>query len=296
MTASRTPQKSHLFLGAVALLLAMTQAQARPIEQTLSDGKVALADYYAGEPGQAAVLILHGFLQTYQFGTVQSLASELAGRGYTVLAPTLTLGIDRRRTSLDCDAVHTHTLKQDLAEVAAWVEWLAAQGAEEIILIGHSTGSQHLLAYTAAGAHPAVKGVIATSLISLSTWSAEDLYRAQLVKARQQLKAGQPPLGRFFFGFCQGNYVAPPAAFLSYAEKGEAAILESVRNTAVPVDVILGGADKRSPAGWPERLQQAGASLFIIDGASHFFDAMSEFDLLDQVNRCLRHLLQEEAK
>src|SRR5574340_736580 len=136
----------------------IVQLQVRPGIQTS-------AEYLDGQRDKPAVLLLHGFLQTRDFPTVATLARGLHDAGYSVLSPTLSLGIPNRKTSLACEAVHAHGLNDDVAEIARWVAWLKSQGHRSIVLVGHSFGSMQLRAYLAVRPDSAVKAYIGTSLV-----------------------------------------------------------------------------------------------------------------------------------
>ena len=130
-------------LFAWLLLTAMpttVQAGSARIELAISPGTVAEADYWPGVADRPAVLILHGWLQTHRLPAVRRLAEALADEGFSVLTPSLSLGLHRRRQSLDCEAIHTHAMAQDVVELGAWTRWLAARTGKPPILIGHSGG------------------------------------------------------------------------------------------------------------------------------------------------------------
>ena len=275
------------------LLLALFGCSPLWAEQVTLDlpkGPTARADFRSGDTGRAAVLILHGFLQTHEFSTVRSLSEELGYRGYTVLAPTLSFGIDNRQKSLPCNAVHNHTLEDDVGEVGRWVEWLVARGHRQVILVGHSTGSLELLAYTAGQPHPAVTGVVATSLGAIDHW---DSGQGDLERARREAAEPGPRLGSYHIAYCRGNYRAPPAAYLSYRRWEKEKVLAAIHASPVPVHVVLGGADERLPESWRRRLDETCASVQVIPGASHFFDATHEFALHDAVADTIREMTGE---
>lgn len=264
------------------LLLAVGGARAEEVVQTLPDGTVVTAAYQAGARGPA-ILILHGFLQTRDYLTVRALAGSLSDAGYTVLAPTLSLGVDRRDASLACEAVHTHTLEDDLAEVASWVRWLVARGHRDVRLVGHSLGSLQLVALAAGeGLDPAVRQVIATSLLGVDSGVSASTYAAQCQRAEADVAAGNTQLQGFSLSFCR-RYMAPADSFLSYARWDESRLLKAVAVAQVPVHVVLAQLDQRMPADWPTRLAQYGGRVEVVEGAGHFFDNQSEFDLLDAV-------------
>lgn len=270
-------------LGAAAVLLAVAdRANANDIvELPVGEGRTATASFHPGERGPA-VLLLHGFLQTREYLTVSALRAGLADQGYTVLAPTLSLGIDRRKASLACEAVHTHQMADDLAEIAAWIAWLQARGHRDIALVGHSNGARQLLAYVNQEPLAAVRQVVAVGLIGAEDQNDPASHRAHLLRARRHLGASTPALDSFELSYCN-RYVATPESFASYAGWDNARVLAALPGARVPVTVILGDADSRMPPAWPRRLREQGARVALVPGAGHFFHAHYEFDLLDEV-------------
>jgi pimeloyl-ACP methyl ester carboxylesterase len=251
------------------------------VELQLGNGLVATAQYRHGSRG-TAVLLLHGFLQTSNYLTVTGLMSGLADQGYTVLTPTLSLGVDRRRASLDCAAIHTHNLSGDLVEIRDWVAWLEKRGYQRIVLLGHSQGSLELMAYAADTPSPSIKLLIATSLVGTDYVLGEQVFQEQIWRAQRELKAGQQKLDAYRLSYCP-RYMAPPEAFLSYANWPRSRILETLARLKLPAVTILGGADPRMHPDWPAQLRAQGVAVEVISGAGHFFDAQYEFDLLDEV-------------
>lgn len=260
---------------------------AETIEATLPSGIIATADFHTGRPSRPAVLLLHGFLQTRHTPPMSTLANTLADQGYTVLTPTLTLGINRRTKSLPCEAVHAHTMDGDAAEIGFWTNWLANHGYGSIALIGHSVGSTQILYYLAQKSNPAVKKAILTSLVPLLSKPQE------IQKALAQMKLARTSeltLERFTVSYCNNNYVAPPAAYLSYAANDSSKTLNQFGKIKVPVAVILGAADKAIKPVWIEKIRTRGIPVTVMDNANHFFDGAQEFDLADKVEAILKTL------
>lgn len=278
-TGSRSaPLHVAALLGVICLLAG--SACAETVEASLPGGTMAEAEFHSGQQGKPAVLLLHGFLQTRQAPPVSRLTASLADRGYTVLAPTLTLGIGRRAQSLACEAVHAHTIDQDIAEIDFWIKWLAAKGYDRIAVVGHSLGSMQLLQYLAHTPHPAVKRALLSSLIPV---------RSDRYSERPYRSDDKQALSRFTLSFCHKNYVAPRHAFLTYARNGRAAaILRQMGKVRVPVEVILGDADKTMERSWPGALRKSGATVKLIPKAGHFFDGAQEFDLADAIEAGLK--------
>ena len=256
--------------------------QGKVVDAKLPSGIIASANFQAGRKGRPALLVLHGFLQTREFPTVASVVEAASTAGYATLAPTLTLGVSQRNKSLPCEALHVHTLDEDVAEVEFWVRWLVKKGYTRIILAGHSYGNLQILKYLGRNPAPAVKQALMISLTDVERKQsaqqrarlADDL-RARLAKGNQALVDAE-------FGHCK-KYVSPPAALLTYLEISRGSILEALANVPVPTEVILGGNDDRMGSDWIEKLVSRGISVRVIPDASHFFDNQYEFDLQEAV-------------
>ena len=256
------------------------------VEARLPSGKIVSADVHAGKIGLPAVLVLHGFLQTRAFPTVANTIEALSTAGYTVAAPTLSLGISQRDKSLSCEAVHLHTLDDDAAEVAFWVRWLTQKGHKRIVLVGHSFGNLQLLTYLSRAPAPAVKQVLMISLTDVEV-KQDAQQRARLAQdLRDRVARGNKALVQAEFGHCK-KYVSPPAALLSYMTLSRRSILDSLTKSAVPVEAIMGSKDDRMGPDWLEKLASHGIAVRVIPGASHFFDNQYEFDLQEAVLQAL---------
>ncbi len=254
---------------------------------TLKNGLIATAAYKAGNPELPAVLILHGFLQTRDFPTVYQLAGSLSDSGYTVLSPNLSLGISRRNKSLACEAIHTHNMLDDLGEIDNWVNWLVSKGHNQIVLIGHSYGSLMLVAYLSSHPNPAVKKLIAISLVDAQIdMNAQHLEKAKL-DLQRRLKNHDASLLNYPLSFCK-KYPTSAQNYLSYADWQQPRVIQALSNLKVPATLIMGSADTRLGPGWLSALKKAVPSLVLVKGADHFMSGEYEFDLLDAVLAALR--------
>jgi esterase/lipase len=270
-----------------AFFLPVHSSFAETVEAKLDTGVIATADFRAGKPSRPAILLLHGFLQTRNALPISPLANTLADIGYTVLTPTLSLGISRRAQSLDCEAPHIHTKEGDVAEIGYWTNWLARKGYKSIVLIGHSSGSSEILQYVLENPSPAIRIAILTSIIPIRSIP-QDVQKA-LASVKQAHTGGQA-LERYTISYCKGNYVAPAADYLTYAASTASNILDQFGKTKVPVEVILGKSDTAMESTWPEKIRAQGIPVTVIDNASHFFDGLQEFDLSDKVESILEKL------
>jgi len=250
-------------------------------------GKIsANADYREGDPSLPAVFLLHGFMATHQLNIIQIMADELHGRGFTVVAPTLSLQINNRRAGANCDAVHTHTMESDVDEIAWWLEWLKNKGHEQIIVVGFSTGSLQVAILLSRGAPPYVSKAI---LVSPAYLAGEPFPQAEeqteIATAKKLVALNQSQLSEYHLSYCKGDFVAPPNVFLSYKHWTEPRLQEKIEKIPVPHVVIIGGEDHRFGVKLGGKLKATHTRVITIAGASHFFDSPYEFDFLDQFIR-----------
>jgi pimeloyl-ACP methyl ester carboxylesterase len=273
-----------ILLVASLCAFASPYAQAEKVSAALPSGVVVNADYVSGDPSQPALLVVHGFLQTREFQATKNIIDGLSYMGYEVLGPSLSLGVESRRKSLSCEAMHKHTLEDDLEELDRWVDWLLQHGHSSIVLVGHSWGGQQALAYVAKYPDRPITGVVAVSLVR--TRQTQSILDTQSEQARIRLKAGEAGPDNYELNFCK-KYTGTPQSYLSYAEWSDAKVLTTVKNTRPPVHVILGGDDRRIDNDWVSSLRNSGAEVSRITGADHFFSSQYEFDLLDELEKSL---------
>jgi pimeloyl-ACP methyl ester carboxylesterase len=269
-------------------------AMADEITIPLSSGNKALADFRPGEPGKPAIFLLHGFLQTYHFSTIQLIAEALADNGYTVLAPTLTLNIDQRRNGLGCEAIQNHTVADGNREIADWLAWLKHQGYPHIIAIGHSSGSMQLLSYLGTQPQALVDYFIATAIGPIDDWQHPQEVRQQLSAAQQRLQESPNTITNYTLGFCQNNYASPTDAYLSYMEWSQPWVLQHLKESPVPLHLIIGGGDKWLPPDWGSTLQATALPLTLIEDASHNFTGPTEFEFQETIIALLEQAMERK--
>lgn len=268
--------RAFLFCLLVSLLPA--PAHAATVQLEMRPGILAGAEYLGGREDRPVVLLLHGFLQTRGFATVATLARGLHDAGYSVLSPTLSLGIPSRKKSLACEAVHAHSLDDDVAEIARWVSWLTSKGHRSIVLVGHSFGSMQLLAYLAGRPDPAVTAYIGTSLVEAQVG---DTVRSALIEQlERQLRNNDRTLVTRRLSFCQ-TYRSTPQALLSYMRWDQARTLAALKRSPVTTQLIMGDADELLGQDWIKSLAGVRVPMGIVQGANHFMDGEHEFDLLE---------------
>lgn len=252
------------------------------VELKLPTGLVARAEFRDGAPAKPAILLLHGFLQTHEFPVIHRLTESLGSAGFTVLAPTLSLGISSRKQSLACEALNTHTQADAVNEIDAWVKWLKAQKPRGIVLLGHSFGSMQLLAYASTKPDPAIRKFIGVSIIEGRMEFPAATHRQLMRELDEVVRKGDHQVVVQPLSFCR-KYRASPASLMSYLAWTPERILKAVNRAALPVTFIMGGQDDRLGQDWLEKLGRTRARLHVIQGANHFMDGEYEFDLMDVV-------------
>jgi len=274
---------SLLLLLQTLFLLPLSQASADEVVLSLSNGKQGVADFRPGSKEKPAVLLLHGFLQTNQFSTIQLMADELATSNYTVLAPTLTLNISQRRNSLGCNAVQNHRADDSRREISDWFAWLKKQGYPRIIAIGHSSGSMRLLHYLSEKPAILPQQFIAVSIGPINSQLDSPKMQQHIRQAKEHISKNDPQIDHYSLGFCRNNYAAPAQAYLSYIAWNEQWVLQRLQNSPVPIHVVLGSADSWVPAGWAATLSSQAIPHTLLDGAGHNFSGTQEFEFQELI-------------
>jgi len=283
----------RIYLFCLLISFFPAAAHAEIVQQEMRPGISASAEYLAGERSKPAVLLLHGFLQTREFSTVATLARGLQDEGYSVLSPTLSLNIPNRTQSLACEAVHKHSMEDDVAEIGRWVAWLKSRGHRSIVLVGHSFGSLQLLAYLSAKPDSAVKAYIGASLIEAQIGTANR--PALITQLENRVHGKQRALVTQTLSFCK-KYPSTPEGLLSYARWDQARVLAALRQSPVNVNLIMGEEDNMLERGWLKALQHMQAPMVIVKGASHFMDGAHEFDLLEHTLESLERIQQAPSR
>ncbi len=259
------------------LLLVPAAAPGAVVEIHTGGNLSATAEFRPGKPGKPAVLVLHGFLQTREFGIVKSIADSLADEGYTVLSPNLSLGVSRRKNSLDCQALHLHDMDGDVREIQQWVQWLRERGYRKIVGVGHSFGATQLLAWREQYRERDF-ALIGVSIVG----SAPIVLESRPPPPGRTTVRKKPDAGLIHapLSFCE-IYTAPARNYASYQQWDENRILSALKYAGSRTDVILGSEDKFPPPNWGNRLAGTGAKIHRIKNANHFMDGTQEFDMLD---------------
>lgn len=273
-------------ISLVLLLLLPALSIAEVISLRTAGQLTAEAELLSGDNDASPILILHGFLQTRDFPTVSRLANALHEAGHTVLTPSLTLGLDRRRKSLACEAIHTHNVDMDTTEIAGWINWLHEKTGRPVTLIGHSAGTQTLLSHLERVGDANIHKAIFISLSYFAQGPSSYETPADAERARANLANGRDPLETYSLAFCK-QYPTRASDFLSYYAWDRDKIARLTSRFSDLTSVIIGTGDKRIENDWREQLRNKRVRVIEIEGANHFFDQAHEFDLLEAIEELL---------
>lgn len=270
------------------LLLISNPNMAAHIEEIMPGGLLAHAEYYQGNQDKPAVLLIHGFLTVHSFSLIQNISNELLDNNFTVLSPTLSLGINKRNTTLDCDALHLHNMDNDLAEIDWWANWLINKGHKNIILIGHSSGALQVFHYVNTYPHTEFRQAIGISLIPFERINQKEFIDS-INLAKTMIAANDNSIRNFTLAYCIENYAAPAADYLSYASWSSKRLLDTLRKLKIKSNIIMGGNDIPVYPGWVEDMKRTGIPVSVIPDANHFFSAGNEFELYEQVLELIKN-------
>ena len=287
-----------------ALLFACLPATAKEVTirhgQLVLNGNLELADGHT--PADGVMLITHGTLGHNRMETISTLQKLLGERGISTLAINLSLGISNRHNMYDCNQPMRHRHEDAVEEIGAWVDWLKAQGAKRIWLLGHSRGGNQTAWYAATKAPPEVEKVI---LLAPMTWEAKkaaEKYRKRfgtplepmLRQAADFARAGHggEPMELPGILYCK-NARATPESFLSYHAPDERLNTPWwLKKIPVPVLVIAGTEDK-VVEGLIEQVRPLADGkrirLKIVEDADHFFRDFAAEDAADAIAEFIRN-------
>lgn len=263
------------------------------------NGDLQLADGKTLKDG--VVLFTHGTWMNQDYSTAKMLKKNLTEAGHSVLAISLSLGMDNRHevAMTACDRPHTHKHTDALTEIDAWVKWLEKQGVQDITLVGHSRGGNQTAWY--ASLHnddKAIKNVVLFAP-QLWSWDAEvaeyqtkyqqDL-NALVKKANDLVKAGKGDtlMPNTNLVYCKDTSVSA-ASFADYYQNNTMMdTLHVLPNIQKPV-LVFAGSDDKVVVDLPNKIQPVleahqNIEVFEVDGADHFFLDFAGEDAVNHMN------------
>ncbi len=293
---------NHAFL---ACCIALTIASASAEEVLLPQKGLTLNAQLNLAPGMrltdGAILIVHGGLSHRDTEIGTALQSQLNQKGYTTLAINLSLGIDGRHGTYDCQVTHRHRNGDAAAEIGAWVDWLQNQGARRVALLGHSRGGAQTALYAAQQNPKIVKALaLMAPAIRENTDPAEYQRRFQqplapvLAQAQKLVKAGKGRSVLEHVGLLNcADTSATADAFVSYYDQSPSvdtpSLIPKLRKLTLVIvagnDEIVVGLDKKvAPLADGVRVR-----MKVIEGADHTFRDLNTDDAVEAIDTFLKN-------
>ena len=247
------------------------------------------------------VLIQHGTLAHNKMEIIATLQELLADEEINSLAPNLSLGMDNRHGSYDCETDHVHKHEDAMTELGQWVDWLKAQGVEQILIAGHSRGGGQVAAYT-RNADAVIKGqfLIAPTDTTAETRAAgyEKRYSVPLADKVAQAKAlasdAWMPENTSFIYCLRGGEVSA-GSFLSYYDpQDEMNTVELLKDQSLPTTIIAGSLDKVVP-NLPAQVDAAALDhvrFEVLEDADHYFRDLYADEIIEYMLEQLDEVMQ----
>jgi alpha/beta superfamily hydrolase len=272
---------------AAGLVFAALPAAAEPTQ--LKSGQIRLngnLELPAGKKvADGVALILHGTMSHDKQETIAALQENLKKRGIGSLAITLSLGVDNREGQRACGLLHDYALAGIQREVAAWMAWLRAEGAQSIDLIGFSRGGAQLA--TIAPKLPRVGHVVLIAPAFATLDEEATAYRGAFGHplAESLDAAKKSPLEKLTADFllCKDAPVLGATFLDAYQEMLPQLAAETTHSTLVVVagkdDVVPDLAKKL-----PSQVHKV-----VVEGSGHFFPDLYGDDAADAIARFLKN-------
>ncbi|MCW8888324.1 MAG: alpha/beta hydrolase [Gammaproteobacteria bacterium] len=271
----------------VWIFLSPSLLAAEVVELKVAPGIFATASYQQGEPEKPAIIMLHGWLQTREFSTIARLYDALSDSGYTLLSPTLSLGISRRAKSLPCESIHTNSLNDDISELEQWVNWLSIRGHKQLILLGHSMGATEVLAFLDQYRGDKIMQSILISIGPIGPgWPDNNANFNDWLRAEKNIATGDKGLSEYGLAYCK-KYVTTAENLLSFYRWDYERVHSAIAKLKIPAQIIIGSEDKLLNIELIQQLASEEIAVDTLEGAGHFFDKEFEFELNDAVESYL---------
>ena len=224
------------------------------------------------------VLITHGTLAHNKMELIETLQTLLSDSGFNSLAINLSLGINDRHGMYDCQVPHQHKHTDALNEIDAWIDWLKAQGAQNVVLMGHSRGGNQT-AWFAANNPVKIKAQV---LLAPATWTEQgensdyqQRYSQSLATllAKAEKADKNTWLDNTNFIYCANSKVTA-GSFLNYYQPDKRFNTPFILTEITVPTLVISGSEDKTVSDLPKMMSQVSNSHVthsIIEGADHYF-------------------------
>ncbi|WP_036552123.1 alpha/beta hydrolase [Neptunomonas japonica] len=224
------------------------------------------------------ILITHGTLAHNKMELVETLQLLLSDSGLNSLAINLSLGISDRHGMYDCQVPHQHKHTDALNEISVWAQWLKNQGAQNLVLMGHSRGGNQTAWFTTNNPTQ----LKAQILLAPATWTEEgdnSNYQQRYSQSLSSvlLQAEKTDKNTWLedtnFIYCANSQVKAES-FLNYYQADERFNTPFLLNDINTPTLVISASEDKTVSDLPKMMSQVSNSKVehsIIEGADHYF-------------------------
>ena len=285
--AAGAQKRVRVLFAALAVFACPSLAAAEPVQIKPSllklNGNLEVPAGKKVEDGRVLIL-LHGTLSYAGQETMAALQKNLLAHGVASLAITLSLGIDDRKGPRACDVVHDYALAGAKREIGLWMEWLNAQHAKAIDLLGFSQGGAQVAAL--APELTTVRRIILVAPAFANSAEQETNYqRAFDHPLKPELEeARKLPLEKRAVDFltCKQAPVLGATFLYGYAPRPSSL----AARTGHPTLVVIAGKDEVLPD--LKTKLPSDVKPVVIEGASHFFPDLFNEEAADAIAKFIK--------
>lgn len=220
-------------------------------------------------------VIVHGTLAHNGMEIIDSLLSILQEEDEAALALTLSLNVNDRKGMFSCDLKHTHKHQDASEEIGLWLDWLSAQGATSVVLVGHSRGGAQVADYLVNTQDKRVQQAVLIAPPTASKGTARDV---TVLTDTGDIKVEQ-------FLHCGSSTVTASSYASYYSDHPAKTTIKTLQALSLPIALFLGSEDNVVKAKtWQSVTSLPGnVQLTVIPGADHYFRDLYAYEIVEHI-------------
>jgi dienelactone hydrolase len=229
-----------------------------------------------GDMSDGIVLILHGTLGHNGMEIISTLQEVLIENERNSLAVNLSLNVDDRHGFFPCDSQHSHKMDDASDELSAWVSWLASEGANDIVILGHSRGGNQVARFIVDRQPDLRAAILIAPSVAAENTDVGNEEAIALATTSEWMEGVE-------FLHCSDTTVSGSSYLSYYGPVNRIDTPALLKEIEIPVMVFSGSEDTVVPdlALRMKTSNQENVAFEEIDGAGHFFRDLYLYDVVD---------------